>query len=44
MTCCTQLGNIIFRYDEPGMGPTGFMIGGVPTGVIEERDPEKRPC
>ncbi len=30
------------RYDEPGAAPSGFMIGGVPTGVIDERDPEKR--
>jgi len=32
----------VHRYDEPGAAPSGFMIGGVPTGVIDERDPEKR--
>ncbi|CAK9094786.1 unnamed protein product [Durusdinium trenchii] len=34
--------DILDKYDEPGAAPTGFMIGGVPTGVIDERDPEKR--
>jgi len=34
--------DILDKYDEPGAAPSGFMIGGVPTGVIDERDPEKR--
>lgn len=34
--------DILDKYDDIKTGPTGFMIGGVATGVIEERDPEKR--
>lgn len=34
--------DILDKYDEPGAAPSGFMIGGVPTGVVDERDPEKR--
>lgn len=46
-TACISLGHQVarspIRYDDPSVAPSGFMIGGVPTGVIEERDPEKRP-
>ncbi|CAE7799579.1 SART1 [Symbiodinium sp. CCMP2592] len=37
-----QGADILDKYDDPSVAPSGFMIGGVPTGVIEERDPEKR--
>mmetsp|Transcript_89264 Transcript_89264/g.158311 ORF Transcript_89264/g.158311 Transcript_89264/m.158311 type:complete len:582 (-) Transcript_89264:85-1830(-) len=37
-----QGADILDKYDEIKTGPTGFMIGGVATGVIEERNPEKR--
>eukprot|EP00931_Biecheleriopsis_adriatica_P076105 TRINITY_DN49859_c0_g1_i1.p1 TRINITY_DN49859_c0_g1~~TRINITY_DN49859_c0_g1_i1.p1 ORF type:complete len:624 (+),score=189.18 TRINITY_DN49859_c0_g1_i1:101-1873(+) len=37
-----QGADILDKYDEIKTGPTGFMIGGVATGIIEERDPEKR--
>jgi len=37
-----QGADILDKYDEIKTGPTGFMIGGMATGVIEERNPEKR--
>mmetsp|Transcript_90254 Transcript_90254/g.162746 ORF Transcript_90254/g.162746 Transcript_90254/m.162746 type:complete len:591 (+) Transcript_90254:86-1858(+) len=37
-----QGADILDKYDDPKTGPSGFMIGGMATGVIEERDPEKR--
>jgi len=34
--------DILEKYDELKTGPTGFIVGGMAVGSIEETNPEKR--